>query len=259
MRGHSLGLVGFPKQDLARSVPVLRGSSQTLARDRGGRAAQRAGGAAPAPRGRAGRDTGKAERLQTERRRRRYPVPGDDLPPLERPVSTFTWGVVVFEDIEPDPVTDTSVQEFLSPSAGTDGRLCLGPMAAAMAAGGLPRQARPGRGGRRPACKPGVVAGDARRVAGEGPQAAAGGAGPTLPRNASQDIGGCLTGPDTKNPGLVGPDPMPMRLEYVAAGHFCARCARRGYRRRGRCSASLNSRARAAAPWGRLGRSRRRF
>lgn len=61
---------------------------------------------------RAGRDTGKAERLQTERRRRRYPVPGDDLPPLERPVSTFTWGVVVFEDIEPDPVTDTSVQEF---------------------------------------------------------------------------------------------------------------------------------------------------
>src|SRR3712207_5098659 len=34
-----------------------------------------------------------------ERRRRRYPVPGDDLPPLGPPVATLSWGVVVFEEI----------------------------------------------------------------------------------------------------------------------------------------------------------------
>jgi len=43
-------------------------------------------------------------RLQAERRRRRYPVPGDDLPPIGFPVSTERWGVVVFEDIESDPI-----------------------------------------------------------------------------------------------------------------------------------------------------------
>jgi hypothetical protein len=37
---------------------------------------------------------------QVERRRRRYPVPGDDLPPLETPVATLAWGIVVFEEIE---------------------------------------------------------------------------------------------------------------------------------------------------------------
>jgi hypothetical protein len=41
-----------------------------------------------------------ASRVQVERRRRRYPVPGDDLPPLEIPVSTLPWGVVIFEEIE---------------------------------------------------------------------------------------------------------------------------------------------------------------
>jgi hypothetical protein len=50
------------------------------------------------------RGSGPAERLQAERRRRRYPVPGDDLPPLEQPVSTFTWGVVVFEEIESERI-----------------------------------------------------------------------------------------------------------------------------------------------------------
>lgn len=38
--------------------------------------------------------------LQTERRRRRYPVPGDDLPPLDTPIATIPWGVVVVEDID---------------------------------------------------------------------------------------------------------------------------------------------------------------
>jgi hypothetical protein len=44
--------------------------------------------------------------IQAERRRRRYPVPGDDLPPLEVPLATHTWGVVVFEEIESDPIAD---------------------------------------------------------------------------------------------------------------------------------------------------------
>jgi hypothetical protein len=60
----------------------------------------------------ASQGSGRAERLQAERRRRRYPVPGDDLPPLEHPVSTLTWGVVVFEEIESEPVTDKTVREF---------------------------------------------------------------------------------------------------------------------------------------------------
>lgn len=60
----------------------------------------------------AGQGSGKLERIQTERRRRRYPVPGDDLPPLERLVSTLTWGVVVFEDIESEPIADETVREF---------------------------------------------------------------------------------------------------------------------------------------------------
>jgi hypothetical protein len=40
------------------------------------------------------------DRIQAERRRRRYPVPGDDLPPLDVPLATRPWGVVVFEEIE---------------------------------------------------------------------------------------------------------------------------------------------------------------
>ena len=36
---------------------------------------------------------------QAERRRRRYPVPLGDPPPLDRPVATELFGVVVFEGI----------------------------------------------------------------------------------------------------------------------------------------------------------------
>src|SRR5687767_11135927 len=39
----------------------------------------------------------RAVALAGERRRRRYPVRGDDLPPLEQPVAVFQFGVVVFE------------------------------------------------------------------------------------------------------------------------------------------------------------------
>ncbi|MCG7394815.1 hypothetical protein MHY87_18100 [Microvirga sp. ACRRW] len=38
--------------------------------------------------------------IQTERRRRRYPVTGDDLPPLNTPLATVSWGVVIFEDVD---------------------------------------------------------------------------------------------------------------------------------------------------------------
>ncbi|MCB5175626.1 hypothetical protein [Microvirga lenta] len=57
------------------------------------------------------RPSGASDRVQAERRRRRYPVPGDDLPPLERPVSTPAWGVVVFEEID-EGVRDEAVREF---------------------------------------------------------------------------------------------------------------------------------------------------
>jgi hypothetical protein len=40
--------------------------------------------------------------LERERRQKRYPVPGDDLPPLGRPVAVFAFGVVVFEDLGDD-------------------------------------------------------------------------------------------------------------------------------------------------------------
>lgn len=46
--------------------------------------------------------------MQAERRRRRYPVPGDDLPPLGMPVATLPWGVLVFEDIGEEPVAEAA-------------------------------------------------------------------------------------------------------------------------------------------------------
>jgi len=51
-------------------------------------------------------------RVQAERRRRRYPVPGDDLPPMGFPVSTHRWGVVVFEDVESDPIQDIAAADL---------------------------------------------------------------------------------------------------------------------------------------------------
>lgn len=49
-----------------------------------------------------------ASPVQAERRRRRLPVPGDDLPPLETPLMTVPWGVVVFEEID-----DHTIEEAL--------------------------------------------------------------------------------------------------------------------------------------------------
>jgi hypothetical protein len=59
-----------------------------------------------------GSGSGRTDLLQAERRRRRYPVPGDDLPPLGRPISTFPWGVVVFEDIESDPIREPLAEDI---------------------------------------------------------------------------------------------------------------------------------------------------
>jgi hypothetical protein len=39
-------------------------------------------------------------------------VPGDDLPPLGFPVSTERWGVVVFEDIESEPIPDPGIADL---------------------------------------------------------------------------------------------------------------------------------------------------
>ncbi len=58
------------------------------------------------------RRSGKADLVQAERRRRRYPVPGDDLPPLESPISIFQWGVVVFEEIEGERIRQEDIREL---------------------------------------------------------------------------------------------------------------------------------------------------
>ncbi|MFS8146406.1 hypothetical protein [Rhizobium sp. BR 249] len=56
-------------------------------------------------------DEAKARRRSAERRRRRLPVPAGNLPPLERPVATAAYGIVVVtgvtgEIIDPDPVAE---------------------------------------------------------------------------------------------------------------------------------------------------------
>lgn len=40
-----------------------------------------------------------ARRRAAERKRRRIPLPADDLPPLDRPISTTSYGIVVVSDI----------------------------------------------------------------------------------------------------------------------------------------------------------------
>jgi len=57
-----------------------------------------------------------ASPAQLERRRRRYPVPGDDLPPVETPLMTLSWGIVVFEEIE-DQVIEEKVDAGIYPHA----------------------------------------------------------------------------------------------------------------------------------------------
>lgn len=51
----------------------------------------------------------KAKRRTTERRKRRLPVPSDDLPPLHRPVATQVFGVVVIIDVTGEIVDPSEV------------------------------------------------------------------------------------------------------------------------------------------------------
>ncbi|WP_262267646.1 hypothetical protein [Microvirga yunnanensis] len=60
--------------------------------------------------------------LQAERRRRRYPVPVDELPPLGFPLSTHNWGVVVFEAIDVDPIDDPAAAGLYAHLQGDSSR-----------------------------------------------------------------------------------------------------------------------------------------
>ena len=96
-------------------------------------------------------------RIQAERRRRRYPVPGDDLPPLGFPLATLQWGVVVFEEIESDLIDDPAAGEVY-PQIETDmSRYVWARWRMPALSGDLPDPARPQR--RRPGSQvqPGLV------------------------------------------------------------------------------------------------------
>jgi hypothetical protein len=61
---------------------------------------------------RKGTEEEKRSRLRSaERKRRRYPVPSDDLPPLGRPVA-ITYGIVVFTEVTGELVEPDVVAEF---------------------------------------------------------------------------------------------------------------------------------------------------
>jgi len=64
-----------------------------------------------------------SDRLQAERRRRRYPVPGDDLPPLDVPIATASWGVVIFEDIDAAIIEDPLDLSIYPHAKASPGRL----------------------------------------------------------------------------------------------------------------------------------------
>jgi hypothetical protein len=53
-----------------------------------------------------------AIRRSTERRRRRYPLPAQYLPPLERPVSTTSYGVVVFMEVSGEVAENPELAEY---------------------------------------------------------------------------------------------------------------------------------------------------
>ncbi len=53
----------------------------------------------------------KAKRRTSERRKKRLPVPSDDLPPLGRPIGTTAYGVVVITEITGELVDQNEVSE----------------------------------------------------------------------------------------------------------------------------------------------------
>lgn len=56
----------------------------------------------------------KARRLDLERRKRRLPVPSEDLPPLDRPIATVSYGMVVFTQVTGELVVPEEVAEAYS-------------------------------------------------------------------------------------------------------------------------------------------------
>lgn len=56
-------------------------------------------------------DEAKAKLRTSERRKRRLPIPSDDLPPLERPVATTAYGIVVLTTITGELVDREEVSE----------------------------------------------------------------------------------------------------------------------------------------------------
>ncbi|WP_018901373.1 hypothetical protein [Rhizobium sp. 2MFCol3.1] len=53
----------------------------------------------------------KAKRRISERRKKRLPVPSDDLPPLDRPVATTAFGIVVITEITGELVVANAIAE----------------------------------------------------------------------------------------------------------------------------------------------------
>ena len=69
---------------------------------------------------RKGTDEERKARLRaTERRRRRIPLPADDLPPLARPIATRVYGIVLITGITGEIVDPDAVAEFF-PGIGDD-------------------------------------------------------------------------------------------------------------------------------------------
>ncbi|ACL56317.1 hypothetical protein [Methylobacterium nodulans] len=64
---------------------------------------------------RARREAIRDREAESERRRRRFPVPADDLPPLGVPVETAAFGVVVFEALDTEPVGPGEVPHAVAP------------------------------------------------------------------------------------------------------------------------------------------------
>jgi hypothetical protein len=59
-----------------------------------------------------------AQLRHAERRRRRYPLPSEDLPPLGRPLMTERYGIVTFTDVSGELVDPTTLASFY-PHAAT--------------------------------------------------------------------------------------------------------------------------------------------
>ncbi|TWF43370.1 hypothetical protein [Neorhizobium alkalisoli] len=53
----------------------------------------------------------KAKRRTSERRKKRLPVPSDDFPPLDRPVATAAYGIIVFIEITGELVDPDQIAE----------------------------------------------------------------------------------------------------------------------------------------------------